>query len=498
MSKLSTALVIVGIVGFILFIHLIDLGSREITVTAGVAALMAFWWITEALPLSVTSLLPLIAFPLFSIIPASKISESYINSIIFLFLGGFLISIAIENWNLHKRIALKIILFFGTKPTRLLLGFMIATAFISMWISNTATALMMLPVAFAVLSKISEVNNSENLTKALLLGIAYSCSIGGIATLVGTQPNLVFVRIAKIHFPSSQQISFLDWMLFALPISLIILAFTYLLIKFIFRISNSIEENFNQTEKDLIRVEYKKLGEMNYEEKAVASVFLLTIVLWITRTEITIGSFHFIGWAKFLNLQNFVDDSTVAMFSAFLLFLIPTKNDTKSKRLLNLQAIEKVPWNVILLFGGGFALASAFTESGLSKLIGSKFNSFAHIDILLLIFIISITINFLTEMTSNTAVAQMILPVLASISITINQHPYLLMIPAALASSMAFMLPVGTPPNTIIFSSNKLKIIDMVKTGFLLNLMSTLVITLLVYFLGNAIFKLDVFPSWAK
>lgn len=507
MNKFSSIFIFIGIIGFVLFISFFDFGNKNITITAGVAILMAFWWMTETLPLSVTSLIPLIVFPLTGVLSASKISESYINSIIFLFLGGFLIAIAIETWNLHKRIALKIILFFGTKPSRLLLGFMVASAFLSMWISNTATVLMMLPVAFAVIKQFTESSgDNSNLTKALLLGIAYSCSIGGIATLVGTQPNLVLVRVAKISFPSSPQINFTDWMILAFPISMTILVLAYFLIRFLFKLNKIKSDNQQFSDKNLIVSEYNKLGPMSYEEKAVASVFLSAVILWITRTNIDMGFIKVTGWSNFLNLQNYVDDSTVAIFSAFILFLIPVKGEVKSKsmnksnngRILSLNAIEKVPWHVILLFGGGFALATAFTESGLSNLIGSRLKNFGHIDIIFLIFIVSITINFLTEFTSNTAVTQMILPVLSSIAISLNYHPFLLMIPATLAASMAFMLPVGTPPNTIVFSSNKLRIIDMVKTGFLLNLVSTVVISVIVYFLGNIIFDLSVFPVWAK
>lgn len=499
MNKYSNVLVVLGVVIFLLFISLVDLGDRKITITAATAILMALWWMTETIPLSVTSLIPLIIFPLFSVLSASKISEAYINSIIFLFLGGFLIAIAIETWNLHKRIALKIILFFGTKPSRLLLGFMVASAFLSMWISNTATALLMLPVAFAVIKQFQNSNeNNSNLTKAILLGIAYSCSIGGIATLVGTQPNLVFVRVSKIAFPNSPQVSFTDWMIFAFPIAVIILILSYFLIKSIFNLKSFQSTAQQFSERNLILTEYKKLGKMSFEEKAVGLVFFTTILLWITRTDVDTGFFKFTGWANLLQLQNYVDDSTVAIISAFVLFLIPSKSENSQKRLLTISSIEKVPWNVILLFGGGFALASAFTESGLSSLIGSKLKSFGSIEIFFLILIISIAVNFLTEFTSNTAVTQMILPVLSSIAVSLHYHPYLLMIPASLASSMAFMLPVGTPPNTIVFSSNKLKILDMVKTGFILNLISSLVISLIVYFLGNIIFDLDVFPHWAK
>ncbi|MCX7611635.1 MAG: SLC13 family permease [Ignavibacterium sp.] len=509
MNKFSSLLILIGIIVFLVFNSLVDLGDRRITITAGVAILMAFWWMTETLPLYVTALIPLIIFPLTGVLSASKVSDAYINSTIFLFIGGFLIAIAIETWNLHKRIALKIILFFGAEPTKLLFGFMIASAFLSMWISNTATIMMMLPVAFAVLKHFEQSSlKNENLSKALLLSIAYSCSIGGIATLVGTQPNLVFVRITKISFPNSPTVSFFEWMLIALPISVLILILTYFLVKTLFRISDEFLISSSINKRDFIKEEYKKLGRMSYEEKVVTAVFLTTIFLWITKTNIDIGFIKLTGWANILKIENYVDDSTVAIFSAFILFVIPAtrfnsikdlkKIFTYNQRILSINSVEKIPWNVILLFGGGFALASAFTETGLSILIGSKLKYLSGVDELILILVVSITINFLTELTSNTAVTQMILPILASISLSLNIHPFLLMIPATIAASMAFMLPAGTPPNTIVFSSNKLKIIDMVKTGFILNLVSTIVISITVYYLGNIIFKLNVFPQWAR
>ncbi len=505
MKKSSFVFLIIGIIAFLVFINLFDFGSKAITITAGVAFLMAFYWITETLPLSITSLIPLIIFPLTGVLSASKISEAYINSIIFLFIGGFLIAIAIEQWNLHKRIALNIIIFFGNKPAKILLGFMIASAFLSMWISNTATALLMLPIAFSIFKEFSNDSIiSQNFSKAILLGIAYSCSIGGIATLVGTQPNLVLVRVAKITFPESPQINFVDWMIMALPISLLILMLTYFILLISFNVSINQILDGKLSQKSFLISEYKKLGPVTFEEKTTAIVFVTTIILWLTRTDIDIGFIKLIGWANLLNIKDYVDDSTVAILSAFILFIIPAKNSSSFKTLLTIESISKVPWHIILLFGGGFALATAFIESGLSGLIGSKLKKLAYLDILFLIFIISLSINFLTEFTSNTAVTQMILPILASTSITINLHPFLLMIPATLASSMAFMLPVGTPPNTIVFSStldgfnNRLKIIDMVRTGFLINIVSTIVITLIVYYWGNFIFALKSLPNWIK
>ncbi|AFH49931.1 Di- and tricarboxylate transporter [Ignavibacterium album JCM 16511] len=487
-----------GIIAFILMLILFDPQPDKpaIKFTAAVAVLMAIWWMTEALPLAVTALVPLILFPLTGVLPASKVSDSYINSVIFLFLGGFLIAIAMERWKLHRRIALKIITIMGASASSILLGFMLASAFLSMWISNTATAVMMLPIALAVISKIeSDVSEEKALkiSKALLLGIAYSCSIGGIATLVGTPPNLALVRITKIIFPDSPQISFGSWMLLAVPISVIIFLTAFFVISFVFGVNKKIS-----LDKNYIRNEYTSLGKISFEEKVVLSVFILTVLLWIFRVELNLGFMTIPGWATLLNISDLVDDSTIAVVAALTLYIIPTKNKSEQSTILAANSIEQVPWSVILLFGGGFALANAFSVSGLSDYIGSQLKGITHIHILILVLIISASINFLTELTSNTATTQMILPVLAAVSLSMEVNPLLLMIPATLSASMAFMLPVGTPPNTIVFASKRLRIIDMIKTGFILNISSTLIITLLVYTLGNIIFGLGVFPHWAK
>lgn len=488
----------IGLIAFVLILSFFDPqpDKPSIKYTAAVAVLMAIWWMTEALPLAVTAMIPLILFPLTGVLNASKTADSYINSVIFLFLGGFLIAIAMERWKLHRRIALKIITIMGVSAPSILLGFMVASAFLSMWISNTATAVMMLPIALAVISKIeSDVSEEKasKISKALLLGIAYSCSIGGIATLVGTPPNLALVRITKIIFPNAPQISFGNWMVLAFPISLLIFFLAFLVIKKIFGIDNKIS-----LDKSFIKEEYHSLGKISFEEKSVLVVFVTTVVLWIFRVELNLGFVTIHGWATLLNIADLIDDSTIAIMAAISLFIIPTKDKYEQTTILASNSIEQVPWSVILLFGGGFALAHGFTVSGLSNYIGAQLKGITHIEILILILIISASINFLTELTSNTATTQMILPVLASVAVSIEVNPLLLMIPATLSASMAFMLPVGTPPNTIVFASKKLRVVDMIKTGFLLNITSILIITLVVYLFGNVIFGLNIFPNWAK
>jgi solute carrier family 13 (sodium-dependent dicarboxylate transporter), member 2/3/5 len=497
MQKIQKIGFVAGLLAFVivlLFLN-IDPANPKVTKVAAVAILMAIWWITEAIPLAATSLVPLVLFPILGVLSGSDISASYINSVIFLFVGGFMLAIAMENWGLHKRIALKIISIFGGTANSILFGFMFSAAFLSMWISNTATAVMMLPIALAVINKIETEfgkEESKNFSKSILLGIAYSCSIGGIATLIGTPPNLALVRIHKIAFPNAPQISFGGWMLLALPISFLLLIITAIVLsKIVFKSKDQI-----QISKDFIKEEYKALGKFSFAEKVIAIVFGLTSLLWIFRTNLNFGFIEIKGWSSFFSVPDFIDDGTIAITMAFLLFLFPSK-DEKQKTILAANVFEQLPWSIVLLFGGGFALATAFSSSGLSEFIGNSLKVLANIPVFVLLLTICAIINFLTELTSNTATTQMILPILASVSVAIGVNPLLLMIAATLSASMAFMMPVGTPPNTIVYASKRLKIADMAKTGFALNIISIIVIAVIVYFIGTIIFDLGVFPDWA-
>lgn len=498
MKKVQTIGFVLGLISFLLILLFFNPvpAKPEVGKVAAVAVLMAIWWITEALPLAATSLVPLVFFPLLGVLSGSDISASYINSVIFLFIGGFMLAIAMENWGLHKRIALKVISTFGGSANSILYGFMLSTAFLSMWISNTATAVMMLPIALAVITKIENEfgrEETKNFSKSILLGIAYSCSIGGIATLIGTPPNLVLVRIVKIAFPNAPQISFGHWILLVFPITVILLiAAAFLLSKIIFRSDKKIILS-----NDFIKNEYNLLGKISYPEKVIAIVSSITALLWIFRTDLNFGIIKIPGWSILFHFPDFIDDGTVAITMAFLLFLFPSKNE-EQKTILSANVFEQIPWGIILLFGGGFALATAFSSSGFSGFIGENLRGLANVPTFVLVLVICTIINFLTELTSNTATTQMILPILASVSVAIGVNPLLLMIAATLSASMAFMMPVGTPPNTIVFASKRLRIIDMAKTGFALNIISIIIISILVYFIGSIIFDLNTFPVWAK
>jgi sodium-dependent dicarboxylate transporter 2/3/5 len=455
---------------------------------AAVALLMAVWWMTEIVPLAVTALLPVVLFPFLGIMDGKDTSSTYYNYIIFLFIGGFIIALALQKWHLHKRIALKILMLTGTSPAKILLGFMLATAFLSMWISNTATTMMMLPILLSVITNLENIYGKERLklySIGLLLGVAYSSSIGGIATLIGTPPNPIFAQIYIINFPNNPEISFSQWMVFALPLSTIMFAIMYTLLYFLFAKGQSKIWHGNHNVD--FKADYLKLGKASYEEKIVFVIFISTAILWMTRSALDIGNFHFAGWASLFPYPKYLNDGTIAVSMSLLLFLIPSKK-YKGHVLMDWETVKKMPWGIILLFGGGFALASGFKVSGLSTYLGNELQALKDLHPLIIIFAASTIMIFLTELTSNSSSTTMILPILASLAVSTNIHPLMLMLPATFAASMAFMLPVATPPNAIVFGSNRLQIKDMARTGLILNIVGIMVISLWTYFFAGSFF----------
>ena len=488
MNKTKNIGLIVGPLSFILvmlFFHPEGL-SKEANAILASTIWIAIWWITEAIPIAVTALLPLVLFPLSGGLDLPTTSGSFGHKYIFLYIGGFIIAIAIEKWNLHKRIALNIIDIIGSDIRRIILGFMIATAFLSMWISNTATAVMMLPIGIAIIKQLKDnpsTKEDENkiFGKALMLAIAYSASIGGVATLIGTPPNLVLAGVVSNTY--GYEITFMQWFMFGLPISVILLFICW-------KYLTSYAFTFNQKEFPGGKKEIKRLldsiGKMAYEEKVVAIVFALTAFCWITRS--------FLLQKLLPNL----DDTIIAIISAVALFLIPSKK--KGEKIIKWQEAVKMPWGIILLFGGGMALAKGFEVSGLALWIGNQMSYLVGLEFLLLIFILIAAVNFLTEITSNLATTAMLLPVLAPMAITIDIHPFILMVGAAVAASCAFMLPVATPPNAIVFGSGYLRIPDMVNKGFLMNIISIIILTLFVYFVLPELWGISIegFPENLK
>ena len=460
--------------------------SKEANAILASTLWVGVWWITEAIPIAVTSLLPIILFPLTGGLGLSDTTASFGHRYIFLYIGGFILAIAIERWNLHKRIALHIIKKIGTNVTRIILGFMVATAFMSMWISNTATSVMMLPIGMAIIIQLKDNPNTiedENLLfgKALMLAIAYSASIGGMATLIGTPPNLVLAGVVQELY--GIEISFSQWMIFGLPISVMLLLICW---KYLTSMAFSFKQNEFPGGKQEIERQVGLLGKMSYEEKLVLVVFALTALAWMTR------SFLLNRWLPDL------DDTIIALIASVVLFLIPTKD--KKRRLVNWEEAVKLPWGILLLFGGGLALAEGFKSSGLAQWIGSQMTLLDGVAIILLVLTLVAAVNFLTEITSNIATTSMILPILAPLALTIDVHPFILMVAATVAASCAFMLPVATPPNAVVFGSGYLRIPDMVRTGIWMNLLSIILLTLIVYFLLPLIWGFDPnsFPQSLK
>lgn len=488
-----------GLILFLIFINInIIPDNVPASKMAAVALIMAIWWMSEALPLAATALIPIIAFPLLEILDAKIVATQYFNSTIILFLGGIIIAVAIENWGLHKRISLHIIKIIGGGQKALIFGFMLAAALVSMFINNTATAVMMFPIGYAIILQLEEKYSKETVkgfSVALMLGIGYSCSIGGVGTLVGTAPNLIFQRIFQMNFPDGPQISFSNWLPigFTISITMLILAW-FILTKLYLK-----KEHQLVIEKNFVIDEYSKLGKTNFEEKVLIIVLLLTGLLWVFRLELNLGFIVIPGWSNLIGLDKYVDDGTVVVLMVLLLFIIPSKTK-QGATILDNKLFKKIPWDIVLLFGGGFALAEGFQQTGLSKVIGEQLSVIGHIHPFIIIILICTILTFLTELTSNTATAQTLLPIIAALSVTLEINPLLLMIPATISSSFAFMLPVATPPNAIIFSSGKVAIKDMIKAGILLNLTGIIIVSLIMYFLGSSIFGFDpnIFPAWGK
>ena len=475
-------------------------GNPAATRMAAVALLMATWWITDAIPLFATALLPLVLFPVLGVEAGGATAPIYFNSTIVLFLGGFMIALTMEKWQLHRRMALRIIRTIGGGPARIVLGFMVAAAFLSMWISNTATAIMMVPIGLAIILEMEKDFGEEethSFSVGVMIAIAYACSVGGIATLVGTPPNLSFSRIFAITFPEAPPISFGQWLVLGLPISVVMLVVSWFLIT---RIFYPVPDHVS-VDRSVIEKQYAALDPLSFEEKAVLTVFATTAFLWVFRVPIQIGFLTIPGWSQLLPYPELIDDGTVAIAMACTLFLVPTRSaNAPTATVMSVDVIPRLPWNIVLLFGGGFALAHGFQTTGLSALIGNQFEGFAGVSPWILIPVICLTLTFLTELTSNTATTEMILPILAAVAVAAEIHPLLLMVPATLSASCAFMMPVATPPNAIVFGSDRIKIAEMARIGVFLNLVGALVITVMFLVIGTSVFGIEagVLPEWAR
>ncbi|PIC69222.1 anion transporter [Sporosarcina sp. P16b] len=485
-SSYSTVQLVGLILGPLLFIIMMFFLSPEgmnpeAKSVLAVTLWVATWWITEAIPIPVTSLLPIFLLPVTGAMEADVVTSSYGNDIIYLFLGGFFIATAMEKWNLHKRLALAIIAFIGTGTQRILLGFMTATAFLSMWVSNTAAVMMMIPMGLAITAQVAaalkgtpEEKELPKFEKALIFGIGYAGTIGGLGTLIGTPPNIILAAQVKELF--DVEISFAGWMLVAVPIVIVLLFSTWI---YLGRFAFKMNIKGLPGGKEVITEERKALGKTSFEEKAVSAVFAFAAFMWITREFL---------W---MNILPGLKDGMIAVVAAALLFAIPTSKKI-GKRILAWEDSKEIPWGVLLLFGGGLAIAAGFRETGLSEWIGSQLTALEGFHMFAIIAASSLLVLALTEFTSNTATATMILPVLAALALSMHIHPFALMVPAAMAANCAFMLPVGTPPNAIIFGTNKLRLGEMVRVGFIINVFVLILIVLAAYFLLPLFWGIDL------
>lgn len=463
---------------------------------AAIALLMATWWMCESLPIPATSLLPIALFPLMGIMATGKATAPYASHLIYLFMGGFIIALSMQRWNLHRRIAMNIVKVVGFSPSRLIFGFMVATAALSAFVSNTATTVMMMPIGLAIITHVVTEGKKEGLDKKidftpekfafglnLMLGIAYAASIGGVATLIGTPPNTVLAGYLNRTY--GYEITFAKWMSFGVPLVLVMLPLCWL---WLTKVANPMKLKKVPGGRDLINDELKQMGKMNTGERWTALVFALTALAWIFRKNL---GFLFPD-------PGLVTDAAIAMTGALVLFLIPI-NLKKNIFVMDWHWASKMPWGVLVLFGGGLALAEGFKVTKLAEWIGQQVSLLENAPVLILVIAVATLIIFLTELTSNTATAAMVMPILAAVAIGLGQNPMLLLIPAAVAASCAFMLPVATPPNAIVFGSGYVTIPQMAKSGFGLNIVSVIIAVAFTYFVAIPVFDItiDQMPQWA-
>jgi sodium-dependent dicarboxylate transporter 2/3/5 len=443
-----------------------------------IAGLMITWWVTEALPMPVVALLPLILFPLLKVSKLEETAVPYANPIIFLFLGGFMLGLAIEKWNLHKRIALNIVRITGTSGDRIVLGFILATGLLSMWLSNTATTMMMFPIALSVIHVMKENNRGEgniaNFSLTIMLAIAYASNIGGIATIIGTPPNVAYVGYIQKKY--NYDVDFVNWMLICTPLAILLLAALYwVMVKWLF--PNRIKSDDGT--KQLIQNEIQQLGPVSVAEQRVLVIFVVTALLWITRRIIN-------------DVQNLfkLDDTIIAVMCAVALFICPSgSKDENSDSLLEWGDTSKMAWGILLLFGGGIALAGALEKAGLMQQLGHWLAQFSGNGFILVLVIVTVSL-FISEVMSNVAQVIVFAPVVSSLADAIGMNPLLLGIPMTLAASCASMLPMGTPPNAIVFASGHIKLRQMTKAGFVMNIVAVILITLFCWFLLPLLMKM--------
>jgi sodium-dependent dicarboxylate transporter 2/3/5 len=443
--------------------------TPNVRFTAFIGLLMALLWLTEAVPMGMTALIPLIAFPLSGISTMEKAAAPYANSAVFLFMGGFLVASTFERWGLHRRMAFFALRNVGTEPRRIVFAVILVTAFLSMWISNTATTLMMTPIAVAIVGGLGK--GAERTAEATLLGVAYAASLGGIGTPIGTPTNLVFLGAARELFPLEKTITFAQWMLFGAGYLVLLVPVCWAIVVVTARVPKGAAVPLEQ-------LGIEKPAGMSRAEKTALALCAATALLWIFRADIDFGAMRIPGWANLFPIAKSINDATVAIAMALLAFLLPVG---KEQRLLEWEEFKRIPWDVLILFGGGFALADALDGSGFSKWAGARLSFVGEWPAVLMIVVICIVVTLLSEVASNVATATAMMPIAAALAASIGVHPYFLMIPAVLAASSGFMMPVATAPNTIVYATGLVRVKAMARSGVLLDIAAALVITLLMF-----------------
>ena len=430
-----------------------------VSITAALTLLVAWWWVTEPISIPATSLIPLAVFPFLGIITSTDAAMAFGNPLVQLMFGGFLLSAAMEKSGAHRRMALTMVNLCGANSgRRLVLGFMVACASLSMWISNAATTLMMLPIVMAVVDQ----TDNKRFQKAIIIGIAWAASIGGIATPIGTPPNLNFMLVYAET--TGETYNFVQWMLFAFPITLMMLPIAWLWL--------------TRSLKSEVSVKLPEVGAWRSEEIRTLSIFAATALLWVTRKQ------PFGGWSSWTGLTD-ANDASIAILGAFFMFVVPSGNkskDRKTHRLLDWETAKTIPWGILILYAGGVCIAKAFGGSGLSELLGGSFDGLSSVPVFVLVLLICLVVTFLTELTSNSATAILLMPILAVVATSNDLDPRILMIPATISASFAFMLPVATPPSAIVFGSGKITVSEMVREGLVLNLIGVAIVSVYCYF----------------
>ena len=442
--------------------------TAAVRFTAFMGLLMALLWLTEAIPMGMTALLPLVAFPLAGISTMEKTAAPYANSAVFLFMGGFLVAATFERWGLHRRMAYFALSRVGTEPRRIVFAVILVTAFLSMWISNTATTLMMAPIAIAVVGGLGK---EPRAAEATLLGVAYAASLGGIGTPIGTPTNLIFLGAARELFPDAPPITFAQWMMFGVAYLVLLVPVCWIIVVITARVPKGSAVPLEQ-------LGIEKPGAMRRPEKLALALCAATALLWMFRADIALGATKIPGWAALFPSGKTINDATVAVAMAIIAFLLPGE---KKQRLLGWEEFRRIPWDVLILFGGGFALADALEQSGFSKWAGARLSFLGDWPPVLMIVAVCIVVTLLSEVASNVATATAMMPIAAALATSIGVHPYLLMLPATIAASSGFMLPVATAPNTIVYASGLVRVRAMARSGLLLDLAAAIVITFLVF-----------------